>query len=224
MRLFLLLSIFISQNVFSFQANKINYKNSTITMIGTQTLKSSRTIPFVGPREVTTENIVLAKAKIFNNTIKIHQKVCKIKTEDVFGISISMSEDSINAIPMSKTFFEFDESNGLFKNNQWTIEWDEKDHDGDGYPGISIDFYSSFCKGKLFTSNQTNIIASGVYSKSEGIFEGTLSASVVQKSIGASSFCLRVVAKDTVEKQTGSFKYYSVDDRLSCKDAIKYFE
>jgi hypothetical protein len=189
------------------------------TWVGHQVLQGERQFPIIGSKIAKTKNIMIAKVKIYENEIILSQNMCQVSFEKLYGVDIQMNSLSTQAIPVSHTTFYHNNANLTFEANKWEVKWGNEDLDLDDNPGITIELDSTFCSGKLFTSNYSSAEAFARFDKS-GDFVGSIVNEVNQKYLGADSFCLRMSAGDTHEIQKGNFKYSQVEKNITCTQAI----
>ena len=182
---------------------------------GHQVLKGARKIPIYGNKETHTENFVIAEVHRNGKHIDVLQKICRIAVQPIKGVTASMRRETVLRLPKSRFSIDVD-PNGSLVAAAWTTGWGKEDVDADGHPGATINISGSTCAGDVYVSNQTTSrILSGRASE-DGI-TGTMSSQVRQEIFGASGICLKLMAGDSVENQTGWFAYRRTPIGISCR-------
>ena len=178
-------------------------------------LKGKRKIPIYGEKETHTENFLIAEVRRSDGHIDILQKLCRIEVSPIKGVTASMSRDTVLRLPKSRIAFAVS-SDGTLAAQPWTTGWDAQDIDADGHPGTTVQITGGKCPGEVYATNQTvSRLVSG-HATGDGI-TGELAVQVKQKILGASSVCLKLVAGDSEETQTGWFGYRRVPVGTSCR-------
>ena len=183
--------------------------------VGHQVLKGKRKVPLFGEKETHTENFFLAEVHLAGNQIEIQQKLCRIEIQPVGSVVASMKPGTVSRLPRSHFSVDSHVEEKLTA-APWSHGWEEEDVDGDGFPGATVDIRGSSCTGEVFVSNHSTTTISSGHLTSDGM-EGTLSVALKQKILGANGFCLKLIAGDSQETQTGSFAYRRVPPGTTCK-------
>lgn len=183
--------------------------------VGHQVLKGKRKIPLFGEKETHTENFFLAEARFVGHQIQIQQKLCRVEIQPVGSVTASMSPSTVGRLPRSHFTVEI-HGEGKLSAAPWSHGWKDEDVDGDGFPGATVEIRGSSCTGEVYASNQSTTTLVSGHRTGEGM-EGKISVSLSQKILGANGFCLRLIAGDSQETQTGSFAYRKVPLGTSCK-------
>jgi hypothetical protein len=184
------------------------------TWAGHQVLTGKRKIPIYGEKETHTESFFVAEIRRSEKHIDIRQKICRTEVRPIKGVTASMSKESVLRLP--KAHIELDVAGGGALTAQpWTTGWQAEDIDGDGSPGATIHISGTKCAGDVYATNQTvTRLVSGRATEDE--IAGEIAVQVKQKILGASGLCLKLMAGDSDENQTGWFAYRRVPIGSSC--------
>jgi hypothetical protein len=184
--------------------------------VGHQVLKGTRKIPIYGEKETHTENFLIAEIHRSENRIDLRQKLCRIEVKPIKGVTGAMSRDTVLRLPKSRIIFEV-KPDGTLATQPWTTGWEAEDIDGDGHPGATVQIMGGKCPGEVYATNRTvSRLVSGRATE-DGI-AGEMAVQVKQKILGASSVCLKLVAGDSDENQTGWFAYRRIPIGANCRN------
>ena len=184
--------------------------------VGHQVLKGKRKIPVYGDKETHTESFLIAEVHRSDRHIEIRQKICRIEVKPIKGVTAGMSQDTVLRLPKSRITIDV-KSDGTLSAQPWTSGWETEDIDADGHPGATVQIQGGKCPGEVYATNRTvSRLVSGRATE-EGI-AGEMAAQVTQKILGASSVCLKLVAGDSEENQTGYFAYRRVPVGANCRN------
>jgi hypothetical protein len=183
--------------------------------VGHQVLKGKRKIPLFGEKETHTENFFLAEARFVGQKIQIQQKLCRIEIQPVGSVTASMTPVTVGRLPRSQFTVEV-HGEGKLSATPWSHGWDDEDVDADGAPGATVNISGSSCTGEVYASNQSTTTLTAGQLTGDGM-EGRISVTLRQRILGANGFCLRLIAGDSQEIQTGSFAYRKVPLGTTCK-------
>jgi hypothetical protein len=182
---------------------------------GHQVLEGKRKIPIYGDKETHTENFLIAEVRRSEGRIDILQKICRIEVRPIKNVTASMSKETVLRLPKSRLSFEV-EPDGALAAQPWTSGWQSEDIDADGHPGATVQIAGGKCPGEVYATNQSVSRLVKGRATPDGI-TGEMRAQVKQKILGASSICLKLVAGDSDENQTGWFAYRRVPVGTSCR-------
>jgi hypothetical protein len=183
---------------------------------GHQVLKGKRKIPIYGEKETHTENFLIAEIHRSKGRIDIRQKLCRIEVLPIKGVTASMSEETVLRLPKSRTLFDVG-TDGALAAQPWTTGWEAEDIDADGNPGATVQISGKKCAGAVYVSNHsTTKLVSGRASE-DGV-AGEISVQVKQKVLGASGLCLKLMAGDSEETQTGWFAFRRIPIGSNCRN------
>jgi hypothetical protein len=182
---------------------------------GHQVLAGKRKVPLYGDKDIHTEIYLVAEVHRSPGHIELIQKICRMDISPIKNVLASMKPETVQRMPKSR--FSLDEKpDGSLTGPPWRSGWDDEDLDGDGHPGATVQISGSSCSGEIYVSNQsTSTLTSG--HASDGGMTGQLSVRTQQRILGASGFCLKLVAGDSDEAQTGWFSYRRVRPDDSCR-------
>jgi hypothetical protein len=182
---------------------------------GHQVLKGKRKIPIYGDKETHTENFLIAEIHRSDKRIDIRQKLCRIEVHPIKGVTASMSKEGVLRLPKSQIAIDV-KADGTLAARPWTTGWGAEDIDADDFPGATIHISGSKCAGDVYATNQTvTRLVSGRVT-GDGI-TGEIAVQVKQKILGASGLCLKLIAGDSEESQTGWIAYRRVPIGTSCR-------
>ena len=150
--------------------------------------------------------------------IDIRQKLCRIDIRPIKGVLASMKPETDAHLPKSRITFEEsrnESENASLSATPWTHGWESEDIDVDGKPGATVVISGTSCSGDVYVSNQSvTSLVSGHASKDGAM--GEISVKLKQKILGASGLCLKLIAGDSDETQTGWFAYRQVEPGTTC--------
>ena len=182
---------------------------------GHQLLRGKRKVPIYGDQDTHTENFLIAEIHRSQGRIDVKQKLCRIDVKPVKGVSAGMRTETVLRLPKARASFTV-AANGSLTGPPWSTGWEAEDIDGDGYPGATVHIAGK-CDGQVYVSNQsTTTLISG--RATEDGMAGAISVLVKQKVLGASGFCLKLVAGDSDEKQTGTFAFRRIPIGANCRN------
>jgi hypothetical protein len=181
---------------------------------GHQVLTGKRKIPLYGEKETHTENYVIAEVHRTASRIEIRQKLCRIDVRPIKGVLASMKPETVAHLPRAR--ITFDESpDGSLAATPWSSGWGAEDIDLDGKPGATVQISGTSCSGDVYVSNQSVTCLFSGHATDDGA-SGEISVKLKQKILGASGICLKLIAGDSDETQTGWFAYRRVEPGTSC--------
>jgi hypothetical protein len=183
---------------------------------GHEILSGKRKIPLYGEKETHTENYVLAEVRRSPSRIDIRQKTCRIDVRPIKGVTPVMKPETVARLPRAHIVLEKKEDGTLIGAAPWTTAWGEEDIDGDGFPGATVQITGTSCSGNLYVSSQSVTSLLGGYLTEDGAV-GEISVRLKQKILGANGFCLKLMAGDSDDTQTGSFAYRRVESGATCQ-------
>jgi hypothetical protein len=182
---------------------------------GHQVLKGKRKIPLYGEKETHTENYFIAEVHRTSARIDIRQKLCRIDMRPIKGVLASMKQATVAHLPKSRITFE-KHADGSLAASPWTHGWESEDIDADGKPGATVTISGTSCSGDVYVSNlSATTLVSG--HATDGSATGEISVKLKQKILGASGLCLKLIAGDSDETQTGWFAFSRVEPGTTCQ-------
>jgi hypothetical protein len=182
---------------------------------GHQVLNGKRKVPIYGEKDTHTENYLIAEVHRSPGHIEIIQKICRIDISPIKNVLASMRPETVVRLPKSR--FALDEKpDGQVMGPPWSTGWGDEDLDGDGHPGVSVEISGTSCSGEVYVSNQSTTTLVSGHATEDGL-TGQLSVRMKQKILGASGFCLKLIAGDSDETQTGHFAYRRIQPGNSCR-------
>ncbi len=183
--------------------------------VGHEVLTGKRKVPIYGDKETHTENFLVAEIRRDGQHLDVRQKICRIEVSPIKGVVASMSKEAVLRLP--KAHFVLDVgADGNLTAQPWTTGWGSEDIDADGNPGVTIHIASSKCGGDVYTTNQTVTRLVSGHATDDSI-TGDVAVLVKQKILGASGLCLKLMAGDSEEHQSGRFVYRRVPPGTSCR-------
>jgi hypothetical protein len=182
---------------------------------GHQVLNGKRKVPIYGEKDTHTENYLIAEVRRSPGRIEILHKICRIDISPIKNVLASMKPETVVRMPKSR--FTLDEKpDGSVTGAPWSTGWGDEDLDGDGHPGATVEISGTSCSGEVYVSNQSTTTLVSGHATEDGL-TGRLSVRMKQKILGASGFCLKLIAGDSDETQTGSFAYRRIPLGSSCR-------
>lgn len=181
---------------------------------GHQVLVGKRKIPLYGEQETHTENFILAEVRRTSARIDIRQRLCRIDIRPIKGTLASMAPDTVLRLPRSHLVFD-EHSDGGLSAVPWTHGWGTEDIDGDGSPGATVHITGT-CSGDVYISTTSQSTLLSGRASPEGA-SGALSVKVKQTVLGTRGLCLKLVASDSDETQSGWFDYRRIEPGSTCQ-------
>jgi hypothetical protein len=181
---------------------------------GHQVLIGKRKIPLYGQQETHTENYLLAEVRRTSSRIEMRQKVCRIDVRPIKGTLATMTPETVAHIPRSHIVFD-EAPDGKLTAAPWSHGWTGDDIDADGFPGATVHINGT-CSGDVYISSESQTTLLSGHATANGA-SGEESVRLKQKVLGASGFCLKLVAGDSDEVQSGWFDYRRVEPGSTCQ-------
>jgi hypothetical protein len=181
---------------------------------GHEVLNGKRKIPLYGEKETHTENYVIAEVHRTPSRIDIYQRLCRIDIRPIKGVTPTMKPETVLHLPKAHIVLD-EKADGSLSAAPWTTGWANEDIDADGSPGATVQISGTSCSGDIFVSSQTTTALLGGHASDDGA-SGTISVRLKQKILGAHGLCLKLMAGDSDETQTGSFVYRRVAPGTTC--------
>jgi hypothetical protein len=181
---------------------------------GHEVLNGKRKIPLYGEKETHTENYVIAEVHRTPTRIDIYQKLCRIDIRPIKGVTPTMKPETVLRLPKSHIVLD-EKADGSLTAAPWTTGWADEDIDADGSPGATVQISGTSCSGDIFVSSQTTTSLLAGHASEDGA-SGTIAVRLKQKILGAHGLCLKLMAGDSDETQTGSFSYRRVPPGTTC--------
>ena len=181
---------------------------------GHQVLNGKRKIPLYGEKETHTENYFIAEVYRTPSRIDIRQKLCRFEVRPIKGVIPSMKPETIAHLPKARIVLE-EKADGSLAAAPWTAGWGEDDVDGDGSPGATVSISGTSCSGDIHISSQTITSLISGHATPDGA-AGQISVRLKQKVISAKGLCLKLMAGDSDETQTGWFVYRRIEPGSTC--------
>jgi hypothetical protein len=182
---------------------------------GHQVLNGKRKVPLYGEKDVHTENYLIAEVRRSASHIDIIQKNCRIDISPIKSVLANMRPETVVRLPKTRISLEV-APDGTVTGPPWSSGWGDEDLDADGHPGATVQISGTSCSGEVYVSNQSTTSLLGGRVTEDGLV-GKLSVRMKQTILGASGLCLKLIAGDSDETQTGSFAYRRIQPGNSCR-------
>ena len=182
---------------------------------GHQVLRGKRYVTFYVYQESYTENFLIAEIHRTKDRIDVKQKLCRTEVLPIKGVAASMKTETVLRLPKARASFAVD-GDGALTAAPWSTGWGNEDLDGDGFPGATVHIAGK-CAGQVYVSNRSTTTLRSGRATEDGM-AGEIDVLVEQKVLGASGFCLKLVAGDSDEKQTGTFAFRRVPVGVTCRN------
>jgi len=182
---------------------------------GHQVLNGKRKVPIYGEKDTHTENYLIAEVHRLPGHIEIIQKTCRIDIQPIKSVLASMKTETVARLPKSRLSL-YEKADGSVAGPPWNTGWGDEDLDGDGHPGATVQISGTSCSGEVYVSNQSTTTLLSGRATDEGL-SGQISVRMKQRIFGASGFCLKLMAGDSDETQTGWFAYRRIQPGNSCR-------
>lgn len=185
-----------------------------------------RDLPVLGSIETRTDTWVLAHVRPVEGGYELVQQPCAFKIRPTAGVRVRMEDAAVRLLPEARfTLREPDPDRSdpdrsdpaALQAPPWLSGWGEEDIDADGLPGATIRVHAALCGGHLQVASQTRSQATAAWQGAALV--GELGVEVSQRILDASGACLRVVARDSVERMQGRFRYEPAPPGATC-DAL----
>jgi hypothetical protein len=182
---------------------------------GHQVSNGKRKIPIYGEKETHTENYFIAEVRRTPSRIDIRQKLCRIDIRPIKGVTPAMKPETIARLPKAHVVLE-EKADSSFGPSSWSTGWESEDIDADGFPGATVQISGTSCSGDIYVSSQTVTSLLSGRATDDGAI-GEVSLHLKQKVLGAKGLCLKLMAGDSDETQTGAFAYRRVEPGTTCQ-------
>jgi hypothetical protein len=182
---------------------------------GHQVSNGKRKIPLYGEKETHTENYFIAEVHRMPSRIDIRQKLCRIDIRPIKGVTPTMKPETIARLPKAHIVLE-EKADGSLVAVPWSTGWESEDIDADGFPGATVQISGTSCSGDIYVSSQTVTSLLSGRATDDGA-TGEVALRLKQKILGAKGLCLKLMAGDSDETQTGSFAYRRVEPGTTCQ-------
>ena len=197
-----------------------NNENSTAeprveVWAGHQVLSGKRKIPLYGEKETQTENYFIAEVHRTPSRIDIRQKLCRIDIRPIKGVTPTMKPETIARLPKAHIVL-VEKPDGSLAATQWSTGWESEDIDADGFPGATVQISGTSCSGDVYVSSYSATSLLSGRATDDGA-TGEISLHLKQKILAAKGFCLKLMAGDSDETQTGWFAYRRVEPGTTCQ-------
>jgi len=184
------------------------------TWAGHQVSNGKRKIPLYGEKDTHTENYFIAEVHRTPSRIELRQRVCRIDIRPIKGVTPTMKPETIARLPKAHIVLE-ERPDGSLVAAPWSTGWETEDIDADGFPGATVQISGTSCSGDVYVSSQTATSLLSGRATDDGV-TGEISLHLKQKILGAKGFCLKLIAGDSDETQTGSLAYRRVEPGTTC--------
>jgi hypothetical protein len=182
---------------------------------GHQVSSGKRKIPLYGEKETHTENYFVAEVHRTASRIDILQKTCRIDIRPIKGVTPTMKPETIARLPKAHIVLE-EKADGSLVAAPWSAGWETDDIDADGFPGATVQISGTSCSGDIYVSSHTQTALLSGHTTDDGAI-GEVSLLLKQKILGAKGLCLKLMAGDSDETQTGAFAYRRVEPGTTCQ-------
>ena len=182
---------------------------------GHQVSNGKRKIPLYGEKETHTENYFIAEVHRTQARIDIRQKTCRIDIRPIKGVTPTMKPETIARLPKAHIVLD-EKPDGSLSAAPWSTGWEAEDIDADGFPGATVQISGTSCSGNVYVSSLTMTSLLSGRATDDGA-TGEVSLRLKQKILGAKGLCLKLMAGDSDETQTGSFAYRRVEPGTTCQ-------
>ncbi|HEX7499974.1 MAG TPA: hypothetical protein VF524_06665 [Polyangia bacterium] len=182
---------------------------------GHQVSNGKRKIPLYGEKETHTENYFIAEVNRTSSRIDIRQKTCRIDIRPIKGVTPTMKPESIARLPKAHIVLE-EKADGSLVAVPWSTGWESEDVDADGFPGATVQISGTSCSGDIYVSSQSVTSLLSGCATDDGA-TGEVSLRLRQKILGAKGLCLKLMAGDSDETQTGWLAYRRVEPGTTCQ-------
>jgi len=182
---------------------------------GHQVSNGKRKIPLYGEKETHTENFFIAEVHRTPSRIEIRQKTCRIDISPIKGVTPTMKPETIARLPKAHIVLE-KKADGSLVADPWSTGWESEDIDSDGFPGATVQISGTSCSGDIYVSSQSVTSLLSGRATDDGV-TGEVSLRLNQKILGAKGLCLKLMAGDSDERQTGWFAYRRVETGTTCQ-------
>jgi len=182
---------------------------------GHQVSNGKRKIPLYGEKETHTENYFIAEVHRTASRIDIRQRTCRIDIRPIKGVTPTMKPETIARLPKARIALE-ERPDGSLVAAPWSTGWEAEDIDADGFPGATVQISGTSCSGDVYVSSQTMTSLLSGRATDDGI-SGEVSLRLKQKILAAKGLCLKLMAGDSDESQTGAFAYRRVEPGTTCQ-------
>lgn len=182
--------------------------------VGHFIMRGTRRVPWKGLVPTESQSYALARVQREGRHLEIQQHFCRFENKPVKNVIVTVSPAVV--AHMKATPFTVDAApDGSAKMSPWSVTWGREDMDGDGHPGATFTVGGTFCSGDLYAASQATYTAEKVRVTDQGM-TGELKVDQRQQILGASGFCLRAMAGDSSDVQSGTFAYRAVPAGTTC--------
>ncbi len=195
-------------------ANPAPSGTSVEVWAGHQVLSGKRRVPLYGEKDTHTENYLIAEVHRTPGHIDVVQKLCRIDISPIKNVLATMPPQTVASLPRTHISFE-EKPDGTLTAEPWSSGWGSEDLDHDGHPGATVDIGGTSCSGAVYVSNQSTTTLLSGQANADGI-RGQITLHMKQKILAASGLCLKLMAGDSDETQTGWFAFRRVPPGSSC--------
>lgn len=174
----------------------------------------TRVIPFHGTVRTRSDTFVLARISGPREKPVLTQEPCRIAFRPTAGVQLAMG---VRGLPREEVHFVAGSATTLEGRSE--VSWGAEDIDRDGHPGMTVSITSSLCSGDLYIRHHAQSSSTG-YFKGDRL-EGHSEVHIRQHVLGASSLCLRVVARASDEVVRGPIAYVPVSADATCQSLLR---
>lgn len=186
---------------------------------GRQTVLGMRSIPLLGDYETRTDIWLLAEIVRTADRWEVRQTTCDVRVADVAGVSITFPRDGIPRMPA--TFFKvLKDADGFYFAPTWSSGWDARDHDRDGWPGLTLSISAPLCSGRLAVISDTKTTAQVRRASAEAL-ELDLAVRVGQTIAESEGWCLALADEQTDDRFHGKAVYQPLSAGAGCADILR---
>jgi hypothetical protein len=188
------------------------------TWVGHQVSYGHRDIPILGRADTRSDTFVVATVWRTGDHLWVEQRACAVTFAEVWGVTVSMPQTALAALPSAPIQFHLDAHGGAHA-APWFVGWGGEDVEGDGRPGLTIRVDAPLCSGDVYVASGTTSEATGKVTEAGMV--GRMTVRVQQETLGASSRCLTWGERNTDEQQTAVFAFRRVPAGTTCADLAR---
>lgn len=184
------------------------------TWVGHFLTRGTRRVPLKGLVPTETQVFMLASVQRQGRHLEIRQSFCRSESAPVKNIVVTVAPTTFARMKVSPATLDVS-ADGSATMSPWNVMWGREDMDGDGHPGATFTVGGTFCSGDLYAASQAYYTPDKVRLFDKGM-TGEVRVDQRQQILGAKGLCLRAMAGDSSESQSGTFAYRAVASGTTC--------